>query len=1049
MRSSLRKGCKLLAIVLLLTAAARAQVNPATQIRWPACAGGNQTYSIVTGTCIAVGTAANPAGSNTQVQFNSGGIFASDPNFTFTYSQGAPLVSVESLNSATTQGLATGVTDPLIYDTFGRYPAGTNICPGNPCVSGLVTLSGNSQWIVNGNAIAGDTATSAVTSTPFMSQQGGHLQFSTVPTVGAPVNYYAILPNTATVGGTPQTIHEVGATFLLGYTDPTTGACEAVPGAQRIFSPSLTLAVVSGLSPVFQNLIHLEINQDKYSLHVGQTTLYPWTAIQTMNFNTPLSADCKTEYKVSMKLDLAADLSGNYHVLLTLPDHEVVGPIPFAASLITALPTYVFLQEQTQPGWTPGYWGSVWMGQDESEKLGAKGGAGQDGDIGNLNGLAAGARYQYQPFTVPTSAGGGWYPLALGRGIGGTCWIDGTFDVTAVSAAGIEQHVILQAQESNAQVSPRLLQTLGTIAFPFDQFRLSTDNGCNQLLEGHLYSNAGTYADTITIQGKGVFEPEIGIETQNGSTPCSGNSVGGVCNTTSITVASQDTLNAVVNETTDSASGWKTLFYNGLSYANVPLTGRFGLMAYDVSTYLQTLDIDVQALGTQSAGCSIPRYESSGVNGAELPIDQVRCSWLVPSGATCNITASGSVSAASCSGGTNYAVTNPAGRQEQLFINQSGCSGAILNITSVSGGAVAGTSIYAAGSGSCSTATGVATYSEGLVALDAHFPASNSVSITAQNGFSLGSWAQVPSPVTGAAVLAGGSTVRPLAAPGSAYAGIVVYTSNHTASMADNGKLVVMNCGSACAYNLPTTQPSAAWWVRGVQSIGSTLATVGLSGGDTFNQGASAPALNGYAFEPLYANLNLSTDYISNPPLKAGAGVTLTPGPNGLSIASTAVSNFSPGCGVTGGKCLYAAGILTPVLSTGSAVTLYSYTLPGGTLTATGCVNVEMWGHHSTGTTTTSLAIAISGASVTGSEGTSASEAVLVAQYCNFGSTGAGGQVIYRKPSSYISGAIPAPAATTASQASTGNLTITGTFTTSGVLDYWTPDGFFVYLSPQ
>lgn len=56
-------------------AAAHGQINPATQIRWPACAGPNQVYSITSNTCIAAGTAANPAGSTGQTQFNAGGIF--------------------------------------------------------------------------------------------------------------------------------------------------------------------------------------------------------------------------------------------------------------------------------------------------------------------------------------------------------------------------------------------------------------------------------------------------------------------------------------------------------------------------------------------------------------------------------------------------------------------------------------------------------------------------------------------------------------------------------------------------------------------------------------------------------------------------------------------------------------------------------------------------------------------------------------------------------------------------------------------------------------
>jgi hypothetical protein len=59
-------------------------INPGTQLTWPTnCNNGNMIYSPFTQSCIANGTANNPAGSATQVQFNLGGVFGADAAFTY------------------------------------------------------------------------------------------------------------------------------------------------------------------------------------------------------------------------------------------------------------------------------------------------------------------------------------------------------------------------------------------------------------------------------------------------------------------------------------------------------------------------------------------------------------------------------------------------------------------------------------------------------------------------------------------------------------------------------------------------------------------------------------------------------------------------------------------------------------------------------------------------------------------------------------------------------------------------------------------------------
>jgi hypothetical protein len=116
--------------------------------------------------------------------------------------------------------------------------------------------------------------------------------------------------------------------------------------------------------------------------------------------------------------------------------------------------------------------------------------------------------------------------------------------------------------------------------------------------------------------------------------------------------------------------------------------------------------------------------------------------------------------------------------------------------------------------------------------------------------------------------------------------GTVTYTASQTASSADAGKLVIMNCSSACAYTLPATQPSPTW-ATAVTSHGSTVATIALGGSDTFNGSTTVPVLLSFTTLAVAANTAVSTDYSGSVPLVAGAGTTFTPSSNGLSIATS------------------------------------------------------------------------------------------------------------------------------------------------------------------
>lgn len=124
------------------------------------------------------------------------------------------------------------------------------------------------------------------------------------------------------------------------------------------------------------------------------------------------------------------------------------------------------------------------------------------------------------------------------------------------------------------------------------------------------------------------------------------------------------------------------------------------------------------------------------------------------------------------------------------------------------------------------------------------------------------------------------------ALPSGTSNGTVTYTSSQTASSSDAGKLVIMNCSSACSYTLPASQPSTTWSIA-IQTIGSANATIALGGGDTYNSGASVPVLQKYDVCAMWANTSTSTDYRGCTPLAAGTNASLSPTANALTVATT------------------------------------------------------------------------------------------------------------------------------------------------------------------
>lgn len=132
---------------------------------------------------------------------------------------------------------------------------------------------------------------------------------------------------------------------------------------------------------------------------------------------------------------------------------------------------------------------------------------------------------------------------------------------------------------------------------------------------------------------------------------------------------------------------------------------------------------------------------------------------------------------------------------------------------------------------------------------------------------------------TGVTVTGGHHTIT-LATTGTGYVGTNTQTANYTAVSGDSGKLVIMNCTSACQFTL-FASPTSNYKV-GVLSIGSTLATVSLNG-KNFNGASAAVTLN--SFEPVDF-ISDGTNYFGRPPLVAGSGTSLTGASNGLTFTS-------------------------------------------------------------------------------------------------------------------------------------------------------------------
>lgn len=185
--------------------------------------------------------------------------------------------------------------------------------------------------------------------------------------------------------------------------------------------------------------------------------------------------------------------------------------------------------------------------------------------------------------------------------------------------------------------------------------------------------------------------------------------------------------------------------------------------------------------------------------------------------------------------------------------------------------------------------------------------------------------------------IAGASGYSPIQT-GSSGTGTITYTSSQTASIADNGKLVVMNCNS-CSYTLPNPQPGGTF--KATVLFEGTTPSIVLGSSMTWN-GTTAPTPLQWSPLDVRADSATATNYLGSPPPVAGSNLTITPSATGLTYAATGGGSttpkawgwYSPGSGAGTGQITTE---ITPTTTSGTvSVTITRFQLEVVTA-AVGC----------------------------------------------------------------------------------------------------------------
>ena len=491
-------------------------------------------------------------------------------------------VADQNLNVPTPCAAQVYLVGSTIYDCMD-YADGTNI-------NGLTAQSGNSQWFVGGNG--------AVITDQHLFATGG-------PGVG---NYYATLPNTTTVGGTPQPITTIGGTFVLCPNDDGNAYDPLETGVTILASKD---------GSITNGFMHFEISPSGWVLRDTLTNTGGLYVVVGSTVPTHLVPDCKTEYAASVIIDQV------HNTVQVIPPEGPASVVTTDANISTINAKYGEWQTQNDVGVgaAVGGWGSVWMGgPSQASKYSAN--QASRTSIAALGGNRGTNQWNYpdgsgNQITIAAPSAG-CYEIAHEFPLSGFL-LDETVDLTASISSG-NQHLKFYGWTANGTAASDMLltQTYNVGSPIINSAVISNDGGGNERLDICVNSSYTASPVTLTVRGMGMFE-SYNLFTATAPAPLTN---------AKTTTFSTTTLPALL-ATLQAGTGWQTVLTENDLTANHPLDGDFHFTVYD-GTNSEILHVVTSGYSNVSGTCAIATADGMA-NGTtpNIPIDQVRCSWDV------------------------------------------------------------------------------------------------------------------------------------------------------------------------------------------------------------------------------------------------------------------------------------------------------------------------------------------------------------------------------------------------------------------------------------
>ena len=556
------------------------------------CSGGNTIANGCTGATTAAGALANLGGLPLAGGTLTGPlVLAADPT---TALQASSREYVDAFGATAIQAYSqqANLAPSVVYDHF-LYADGTALAT-------QTAESANSQWTVTGG------------SAPTVIDQ--HL--TATGSVSTP--FYASLPNTSAVGGTPSPITTLGATFRFQQPNLT----------GNVYDPSMVgVTLIAQNDTTLTKLLHLEIAPTRWMLVDSITGPSGFYTVATGNLN--LAADASSEYSAQMIINytnntVQVKINNQIANCYDANGNPLVGCVASDPNITTIDPLYMTIESAIfSAGATPqaaqGEWGSVWMGgPSQAQKRVAAGGSAMGADVNTLQGTAADRRWQYPDgtgpmFVIPNTAGGGGpgcYRIAT-AGVNNLYLLySKDFTITASVAGYYTQAFSFTASSgAGAAAIPSLSQISG-FGSPLiiDNVVLSTDSGgANIGLDVCTTSINTTDAVRMIVTGTGIFTPETRFTV--GATPYS-------------IQTSFVPSGAIANyaQTLTGGVGWYSLITETGNCGGYCLKGTFTVQV--TSPLLGTQD-SVLTADCNTSGCTVGQIWSTNPG----LITQIRGSW--------------------------------------------------------------------------------------------------------------------------------------------------------------------------------------------------------------------------------------------------------------------------------------------------------------------------------------------------------------------------------------------------------------------------------------